>query len=512
MERRLLILCFILGQYCLNTCLAQNTDKNVLQINSDIDDRVGIYYRENEELIGYAPIKLEKKKLRSHEFIVKGDKTEEAYINIPIKEILELNIKPLSSARMPANLFVRYDNLGQIKGGSYDLFVHKSYSKKNNTTRIALGPLTNSIKPQTLLGRDDHTRFFTMVNEGVAYDPIFGTNKNIRTQLCNIFHHNYFVISQCEEISKQEKMIAASHKLFTSVKPTIKEFTFRTFSTKFKDNYYTYGFYNLKMHYLIVLEKDKKQEIEVVNYGFGNADDHNSLFRKALYDNVGLVLTDTTLIQSIQEANAFFQTEFDSLKIEASAFNVKFNDIKEMIKTSTKSVVTIEGEESFGSGFLINNKGYILTNYHVIDDAQTLKVRIGKDTTNFIAKVIRYDDYYDLAVIKIEKENTPYLQMKNIEETEIGEPVVAIGTPASMELGQSVSKGIVSGNRAIEGREYIQTDVSINPGNSGGPLINENGIVIGVIVKKIIGRGMEGLGFAIPAKKAIELMNIHYTE
>ncbi|MES2779546.1 MAG: trypsin-like peptidase domain-containing protein [Bacteroidota bacterium] len=491
-------------------CYAQNTDKKILQINSYVEDRVGVYYRENEELIGFAPLTLEKKRLKSHQLIIKGDKTEETYVNVPVKEILELNIKPVSSAKIPSEYFVTFGKLPQVKATSYDLFVHPQYSKKQNTLRVTLSPLSNGIKRKTSLGRDDQTKVFTMVDEEVAYDPIFGTNKNIRTQLCNIFYHNHFEVSHCEEMLKQENIISASHKLFASFKPVIKEYAFRTFSAKSTNSYFTYGFYNLKIQYEVSFENNKKQEIEIVNYGFGNADDPNSLFRKALYDNVSLVLLDTGLIQSIESANAFFQNVYDSLTVEATPLTVKYTDLKEMIKSSTKAVVTIEGEESFGSGFLINDKGYILTNYHVIDDAQTLNVRIGKDTTHFAAKVIRYDDYYDLAVIKIEKEQTPYLQLKGDEEIDIGEVVIAIGTPAALELGQSVSKGIVSGNRNIEGKDYIQTDVSLNPGNSGGPLINEQGVVIGVVVRKIMGRGMEGLGFAIPADKAMKLMNIHY--
>jgi len=87
---------------------------------------------------------------------------------------------------------------------------------------------------------------------------------------------------------------------------------------------------------------------------------------------------------------------------------------------------------------------------------------------------------------------------------------MAIGTPASLKLGQSVSSGIVSGKRVINIQEFIQTDVSINPGNCGGPLIDQNGKVIGIVVKKIVGRDYEGLGFAIPSKLAFECLNLVY--
>ncbi|MCB0770782.1 MAG: trypsin-like peptidase domain-containing protein, partial [Flavobacteriales bacterium] len=76
-------------------------------------------------------------------------------------------------------------------------------------------------------------------------------------------------------------------------------------------------------------------------------------------------------------------------------------------------------------------------------------------------------------------------------------------------LGQSVSRGVLSGKREIEGRTYIQTDVTINPGNSGGPLIDETGAVVGIATMKISGRGLEGLGFGVPISVALEMLNIH---
>jgi len=223
---------------------------------------------------------------------------------------------------------------------------------------------------------------------------------------------------------------------------------------------------------------------------------------------------DAEILASINESNSVFKKEYSQYKLtikrSSQASKVEKRDL---IKVNSKAVVTIDGaENSFGSGFLINESGYILTNYHVIEDANPIRVSIGKDTATFIAELVRFDASYDLALLKINKSNTPYLLMKQLDDYEVGDPVIAIGTPASKELGQTVSKGIISGIRKMEFRDLIQTDVSINPGNSGGPLMDENGEVIGIVVMKISGRGYEGLGFAIPALKAVELMNIYYTD
>ena len=92
----------------------------------------------------------------------------------------------------------------------------------------------------------------------------------------------------------------------------------------------------------------------------------------------------------------------------------------------------------------------------------------------------------------------------------LGEEIFAIGTPMEAALSQSVSRGILSGRRDIEGRSLLQTDVSINPGNSGGPLIDENGLVVGVATLKISGKGLEGLGFGVPMSQALEMLNISF--
>ena len=86
----------------------------------------------------------------------------------------------------------------------------------------------------------------------------------------------------------------------------------------------------------------------------------------------------------------------------------------------------------------------------------------------------------------------------------------AIGTPEDISLGQSVTKGIVSGKRKFEDKIYIQTDVTINSGNSGGPLLNEKGQVVGMVTMKLVGDGVEGLGFCVPSNQIMEILNIKY--
>ncbi|MGJ8668844.1 MAG: DegQ family serine endoprotease [Oceanococcus sp.] len=159
---------------------------------------------------------------------------------------------------------------------------------------------------------------------------------------------------------------------------------------------------------------------------------------------------------------------------------------------------------SLGSGFILSRNGEILTNNHVIADAQEVMVTLS-DRRQFQAKVIGRDAASDLALLKIEAKGLPALEWGNSADLKVGEWVVAIGSPFGFE--HTVTAGIVSGKRrALASEQYVpflQTDVAINPGNSGGPLFNLAGEVIGVN-SQIFSRtgGYMGLSFAIPSDTA----------
>jgi len=158
-----------------------------------------------------------------------------------------------------------------------------------------------------------------------------------------------------------------------------------------------------------------------------------------------------------------------------------------------------------GSGFIISSDGYLLTNNHVVEDAETITVLLA-DKREFKAKVIGTDPQSDVALIKIDATNLPVLPLGNSDKLEVGEWVIAIGNP--FELNQTVTVGVVSakGRNRIGINDYenfIQTDAAINPGNSGGPLLNIHGEAIGMNTA-IFSRsgGYMGIGFAIPINMA----------
>jgi serine protease Do len=165
-------------------------------------------------------------------------------------------------------------------------------------------------------------------------------------------------------------------------------------------------------------------------------------------------------------------------------------------------------EHGVGSGVIVTKDGYILTNNHVVDDANEVKVTLN-DGQEFTAKVVGKDPKSDLAVIKIEAHDLPAVALAESGKAEVGDVVLAIGNPFA--IGQSVTMGIISATgRATMGLDYedfIQTDAAINPGNSGGALVDAEGRLIGINTA-IYSRngGNQGIGFAIPTDLARGIM------
>ena len=171
-------------------------------------------------------------------------------------------------------------------------------------------------------------------------------------------------------------------------------------------------------------------------------------------------------------------------------------------------------ERSLGSGVIVDSKGYIVTNRHVVEKADRVRVRFEDDPpgVQHDAKVIGTDQETDLAVIKVDIDRSlPAAKMGNSDSMQVGDWVLAVGSPFG--LSETVTAGIVSakGRDIVPGRQFqtfIQTDAAINPGNSGGPLVNMNGEVIGIntaILSET--NAYAGVGFALPSKTVVEVYN-----
>ena len=171
-------------------------------------------------------------------------------------------------------------------------------------------------------------------------------------------------------------------------------------------------------------------------------------------------------------------------------------------------------ERATGSGVIVDSKGYIVTNAHVVDKAERIRVKLMSDpaTVTYEATVIGADKETDLAVIKIDaKKSLPAAKMGNSDGMQVGDWVLAIGSPFGLE--ETVTAGIVSarGRNIVPQRQFqsfIQTDAAINPGNSGGPLVNMNSEVIGINTAIFTsGGGYQGVGFAMPSNTVVQVYN-----
>ncbi|AEG61388.1 S1C family serine protease [Desulforamulus ruminis] len=166
-------------------------------------------------------------------------------------------------------------------------------------------------------------------------------------------------------------------------------------------------------------------------------------------------------------------------------------------------------QTGMGSGFIVSEEGYILTNNHVIEGASQIKVTLASNKS-YTAKVVGGDHDLDLAVLKIEaQDKLPVLKLGDSDKIEVGDWVIAIGNPYGLD--HTVTVGVISAKGRpvnIEDRSFrnlLQTDASINPGNSGGPLINLNGEVVGV--NTAVNTSGQGIGFAIPSSTLVSVYN-----
>lgn len=173
-----------------------------------------------------------------------------------------------------------------------------------------------------------------------------------------------------------------------------------------------------------------------------------------------------------------------------------------------------QAERSLGSGVIVDKRGYVLTNNHVVEQATKIQVQLDGDPAKYTAKVIGVDEDTDLAVIKIEAgKDLPTAKLGNSDGIQVGDWVLAIGSPFGLQA--TVTAGIISakdrsgiGGAGHQFQRFVQTDAAINPGNSGGPLVDLSGQVIGINTAIITGsRGYEGVGFALPSSTAISVYN-----
>ncbi len=208
----------------------------------------------------------------------------------------------------------------------------------------------------------------------------------------------------------------------------------------------------------------------------------------------------SSLIDQIEQQS---NIKLDELKTEVKNIKIKSADFSAIVDDVLQSVVSISTDKGQGSGVIIDAKGYVVTNVHVINGASTVRAHTYSNNRYDVKEIVGYDLNADIVVLKIEASGLKALGFGDSDELKVGEKAIAAGNPAGLSF--TVTEGIVSAFRTFNSLNYIQTDVPINPGNSGGPLINTKGEIIGINNFKV--GGFEGLGFAIASNEVRTITN-----
>lgn len=274
----------------------------------------------------------------------------------------------------------------------------------------------------------------------------------------------------------------------------------------------------------VSLENEKK-EIYAFRWSYDEQYVHdksgNTVTKKAKTKGGIAVFVTVMLIAFAFAASVLYLSlNFDNMSKWFAGDPEEALSVTEIVEKGMPSTVSIyaskgAGARSIGSGFVINEFGYIVTNYHVVENSITIIVS-GSNGKRYSASLIGYNKDDDVAVLYAENCNLPPVTLGNSDELKLGEKLVAIGTPAGEELAFSVSSGDASGlHRKVSGKSFgmIQTNTPLNPGNSGGPLFDSRGNLVGIVTMKYTFSNYEengqrlpydGVSFALPITEVIK--------
>ncbi len=258
---------------------------------------------------------------------------------------------------------------------------------------------------------------------------------------------------------------------------------------------------------IIGLRQDTATSLKVIKNGLENQMEILSLNLTSQIDHVDESLKSfktqnqkqidalSNLIDQIEHQSSI---KLNELKNELKDIRIQSADFSAIVDDVLRSVVSVRTNLGQGSGAIIDTKGYVVTNVHVISGASSIKVTTYSGKTYTVDTVVGYDNNADIAVLKVDALDLEALKFGDSSALKVGEKVIAAGNPAGLSF--TVTEGIVSAFRTAQNNiDYIQTDVPINPGNSGGPLINSRGEIVGINNFKV--GGFEGLGFAISSNE-----------
>jgi len=211
----------------------------------------------------------------------------------------------------------------------------------------------------------------------------------------------------------------------------------------------------------------------------------------------------------LDEAKEDLASKPSSITIQPTPAVKKSEQVQPVVKRTLPGVVEISTPRGKGTGFLIDNKGLLLTNRHVVGRFPEVDVRFN-DSKSVRARVIGKTADLDIALLQIQDLSTkisyPALPLCIRKTATVGEDIIVIGNPLGLQA--TTTRGIISGVRNEDGSTMLQIDAPVNPGNSGGPIVNYNGEVLGIVTAKMVALGVEGIGFGISLPSALESLGI----
>ncbi len=493
MKISLYLLCLLIVFGFTNTA-AQTPTLTTIPIGVSVNDLIG-------SSLGTSPFDFKNAK-ENTEFVLKKEGYEPLTISIE-----KGSKKPLS---FPENLnscgeclfqFANFPKTGKEPyAGS--LKMKKKFDEVENSIFIAIDTPKVVIPNDREIGKVNGNSW-KMGAKDIHW--LLGYPENMNNQVFSPFENSFL---EAVFLDIKDSSITNLYKPKIILKPIINEMAFDLNGKLYRD--YS-GPVMLKIEWNITTIKDPKKILAIIPVTttfWRTGQNYKILLHQMMEAAHAELLQNDTLHGFLAKLeNDYLQSTIGPpLKIKTEKA-LSFSGTKEMLKAITPAVVTIENPDGFGSGFIISKDGYILTNHHVIKGAKEILVKIGSDK-KISAEVVKINSDFDLALLKIKQDNLSCITFENVSTLEAGDEVWAIGTPLDRKLGQTVTKGIISGFRMWNGVHFIQSDVSINSGNSGGPLINEKGEVIGIATLKYFGKGVEGIGFGIPTSEILKMMNL----
>lgn len=224
--------------------------------------------------------------------------------------------------------------------------------------------------------------------------------------------------------------------------------------------------------------------------------------------SVNNLLASDKFIKMTDRIDQLVEVETDKDKYVLKNNINRFSSLKETLNFTQKSTVSIRTASGMGSGFAVGDGGYVLTNAHVVGDAQSVTL-ITSSGIQVPGKVLITNKGRDISLIKVDTIRLPSLHISGDVPT-LGEKLYAIGSPLDEKLAGTVTSGIFSSKRIFDGYEWIQSDVAVNPGNSGGPLINKKGSVVGITTAGMSPNGSQvGLNLFIPISDGLNFVGVN---